>query len=144
MSNIPNNVLVDNEDRPMLEAMGKWRMHSQGYACMGKYKDKKYISILMHRVIMNPPPGYQIDHINGDKLDNRRCNLRIVTASENQRNRRNVKGYTYCKRNKKWLAYLFLDGHFKNLGYFKTEEEAKEARQVAKEKYYTIIGYQST
>lgn len=141
MSNIPNNVLVDDNDRPMLEAYGKWRMHTKGYVCMGRTKNKKYVNILMHREIMKPPPGYQVDHINGIKTDNRRCNLRIVTSQENQWNRPSVKGYTYCRANKKWMAYVNLDGRFKNLGYFKTEEEAKEARRIAKEKYYVIVGY---
>jgi len=49
---------------------------------------------LLHRIIMNPPPNMQIDHINKNKLDNRRCNLRICTNSENQMNRGKTKANT--------------------------------------------------
>ena len=60
MSNIPDNVLIDECDRAMLESMGQWRMHNRGYVTMGRAKDGKYINILMHRVIMNAPKGTQV------------------------------------------------------------------------------------
>lgn len=141
MSNIPSHVLVDDEDRDMLESYGQWRMHNQGYVTMGRTVDGKYVNILMHRVIMNPPKGYMVDHINGIKTDNRRCNLRIVTSKENQYNRRDARGYIWHKVNKKWMAYICVDYKFINLGYYDTEEEAKIARENGKQKYHQIVGY---
>lgn len=141
MSNIPKDVLIDECDREMLESMGAWRMHNQGYVTMGRSVDGKYVNYLMHRVIMNPPKGYHIDHINGIKTDNRRCNLRIVTSRENQFNRPDARGYTYLKERNKWMAYICVNYKFKNLGYYNTEEEAKLARAAGKEKYHKIVGY---
>ena len=141
MSNIPDNVLIDECDREMLESMGQWRMHNQGYVTMGRVVDGKYTNYLMHRVIMNPPKGYHIDHINGVKTDNRRCNLRIVTSAENQYNRPDARGYIYIKQRNKWMAYLCVGYKFKNLGDYDTEEEAKLARAAGKEKYHVIVGY---
>jgi hypothetical protein len=45
-------------------------------------------SFNLHRLIMDPPKGMMVDHINGDGLDNRKCNLRICTAAQNAANRR--------------------------------------------------------
>ena len=138
MSNIPENVLVDDEDRPMLEAMGKWCI-AEGYcvrnncAKLGKQK-----LLRMHRVIVNPPDDMQVDHINGNKLDNRRCNLRIVTQQQNQFNRTRAKGYCWHKRINKWQAKICINYKYIHLGYFDTEEQARLAYLQAKEKYHVI------
>ena len=79
-------VLVDDADYPWLSHW-KWKRHRNGYACRTGYKNKKYILVLMHRQIMEPPYGLEVDHINRNKLDNRRVNLRCVTRSENNFNR---------------------------------------------------------
>lgn len=65
--------LVDDDDFEKLSKMN-WR-NEKGYAKSGG----AYNSVYMHRIIMNPPEDMQIDHINGKTLDNRKCNLRIVT-----------------------------------------------------------------
>lgn len=93
---------------------------------------KKYI--LMHRLIMNFPKGMEIDHINGNGLDNRRCNLRICTRTENGSHRRlsslNTSGYhgvSYCKnekRKKRWISVIRYGGRKHTLGRFYTKDEA--------------------
>ncbi len=135
MSNIPENVLVDNEDREMLEAMGKWYI-AYGYCVRSDNKNKKQIR--MHRVIMNPPDNMVIDHINGNPLDNRRCNLRIVTCQQNQWNQIKAKGYTWHKKTNKWQVRIAINQKNISLGLFDTEQEAHNAYLSAKEKYHKI------
>ena len=80
--------LIDDED---FEALNKWswKLSTNGYAirCPSNGKTEKgrykYTTVRMHRVIMKPPHGFVIDHINANRLDNRRSNLRIVTQQEN-------------------------------------------------------------
>lgn len=78
----------------------------------------------------------QIDHINHERSDNRVDNLRIVTAQQNQWNRKEPKGYYYNKSHKKYQAYIIKD--YKNifLGLFNTADEAHQAYVNAKLKYH--------
>ena len=83
----------------------------------------------------------EIDHINGNPLDNKIQNLRIVNQSQNQQNKthhkgRPIKGVYFCKRNNKWKASWRIDKKQKGK-YFKTEEEALEHRAKMVELYYT-------
>jgi len=78
-----------------------------------------------------------IDHINKKAVDNRIENLRILTHQQNQWNR-TAKGYSWCKRSKKWSAYIRINGKSKFLGYFTEEADAKNAYLEAKEKYHII------
>lgn len=109
----------------------KWSYDSHGYARrLGK--DKK---IYMHRILMNPPTGKVVDHINGDKLDNRRSNLRICNHAENLRNhkplRNNTSGFIGVSRsNNKWRAYAGPRDSVKHLGTFDTPEEAARVRDA--------------
>jgi hypothetical protein len=85
--------------------------------------------------------GLSIDHIDGNRTDNRLCNLRLGTSRENQQNLRchrngNLVGATWSKRNEKWQAKIQINGKDKHLGYFQTELEAHEAyNQSIKELY---------
>mgnify|MGYP003659297872 CR=1 FL=1 len=83
------------------------------------------------------PDGY-IDHINGIRDDNRMCNLRVVTRTENNRNRctnknntSGVNGVSWCKRTKSWLVTICIKSKMKYLGRFKDKDEAiKKRRKV--------------
>jgi len=93
---------------------------------------------LMHRLILDAKPGEIVDHINHNTLDNRLCNLRIVDASENQRNRyRNrkgssrFKGVSYAGGRRAWLAQICHRGRRYRLGRFLTEQEAAAAYDAA-------------
>jgi len=95
----------------------------------------------LHRVIWGiikreDPLGAQIDHINGNKADNRVENLRKATDSQNKYNLVNVKGYYFDFTRKKWLAQIAFFGKRKTLGRFDTEEQAREAYLRAKEKLH--------
>ena len=80
----------------------------------------------------------EIDHINGIRNDNRICNLRAVTRSQNQWNRKTAKGYTWFKINNKWRAQIYLNSKKIHLGYYNTEQEARQAYLNAKEKYHAL------
>jgi len=89
-------------------------------------------------------PDDQIDHINGIKLDNRICNLRMATNAENQQNyhlpKANNKsgflGVSLHKPSKKFMATIRINGIKKNLGYFSSAEEAHDAYLEAKRKHH--------
>jgi len=78
-----------------------------------------------------------IDHINRNKIDNRIENLRILTNQQNQFNA-NIKGYSWCKHKKRWRACIRIDDNQIHLGYFKKEEDAREAYLKGKEVYHKI------
>ncbi len=93
-------------------------------------------TIRMHAVILNPPQGMIIDHINGNGLDNRRENLRVVTTRQNQQNLHIPKssrypGVIWYKQTKRWQARIKINGRSKHLGYFKDEFEAATVYRVA-------------
>lgn len=89
--------------------------------------------ILLHRLIMNAPKGLYIDHINGNKSDNRKCNLRFATAQQNQFNRKlgkdNTSGFKGVSRRGKnsWEAGIKKDRKTTYLGCFSTPEDAHQA-----------------
>lgn len=83
-------------------------------------------------------PALHLDHINGDRTDNRITNLREVVRSENQRNQKRrtdntsgATGVSWYVLQGKWVAEIYVDGKKKNLGYFDTYEEAVSARKLA-------------
>lgn len=93
-------------------------------------------TIFMHREIMGFPAGLMIDHINRNGLDNRRCNLRVCTGTQNQGNRSpssaaRPKGVSFQKRYGTWRAYITIRGKFTHLGTFATAEEASRAYDAA-------------
>jgi hypothetical protein len=95
-----------------------------GYACR-RSNDGKIE--LMHRIITDAPKGMYVDHINRNTLDNRRCNLRIVTNSENLSRsvpKSGVKGVSWHSQVKKWRARIFINGHEKHLGLFDNKKDA--------------------
>lgn len=88
--------------------------------------------------IFDVSPSNFIDHENHTRDDNSNDNLRVVTNQQNQFNRAGVKGYTWDKTNKKWVAKIMLDGKSKTIGYFKKEEDARAAYLAAKAKLHII------
>ena len=87
----------------------------------------------MHRLIMQAKKGQQIDHINGNGLDNRRCNLRFCTNSQNQMNARPMggsskyKGVSWNKKGNKWYSAIRFNYKQIHLGVFVSETLAAKA-----------------
>jgi hypothetical protein len=76
-----------------------------------------------------------IDHIDRNKLNNHITNLRVVTQQQNSQNT-DAKGYYYHKRKNKYKASIMIDGKFKHIGYYDTEQEARENYLKYKKKYH--------
>lgn len=138
------DILIDIDwyDRLIIN---NWNCYG-GYARTFSKVNGKLISESMHRVVMGIiPEGLVVDHINGNKLDNRMVNLRTCTVAENSRNRKvsdNTKntylGVTFHKRDRRWQAQVRHKGIRYYCGYFKTEKEAavaydKKAKELHKE-----------
>lgn len=114
-------------------------VHKSGYAT---FWDKH--SVRLHRFIMNCPCGVQIDHINRNKLDNRKCNLRFSNFLENANNKglykNNVSGCKGVHKNNdgKYVSRFQYNNKRYNLGTFNTLEEAINARKEAERKYFKL------
>jgi hypothetical protein len=80
-------------------------------------------------------PKIEIDHINIDSTDNRLCNLRITTHQHNQWNK-NCKGYS--REGNKWRTQIYINNKQIYLGVYATEDEARQAYLIGKEKYHII------
>ena len=128
----------------------RWKKLKQrivnGYWTVSVYKEKKGYCVLVHRLLMKTlkPDQWsdelQVDHIDGDKLNNNINNLRMVTLNENIFNNLHfVKGYFYNKLTKKYHSEINAYGKKYLLGSFDTEEEAREAYIKAKKKYHKIV-----
>lgn len=137
--------IVDREDAEMLSNF-KWfssksKNHIYALCCLSG--DTK---VQMHRMIMNCPDGYVIDHINGNSLDNRKANLRICTHAENCRNQKKMagsktkKGVSYHKGNKRWRARIGVNQKQISLGCFDSEELAHAAYEAASKNIHGEYG----
>lgn len=99
----------------------------------------------LHRYLLGvTDPKILVDHINGDTLDNRRCNLRPCNASQNTKNKTrllklNTSGYRgvcWSKEKQKWKAYIHVDGKHKHLLYSSSPIEAAKTFDNAAKEYY--------
>ena len=108
-----------------------WLFASPGYARTNTPDG----DLLLHRAIMKAPSDKVVDHINGDRLDNRRCNLRLASAAENSWNNHTKRGSSPHKNirkvNCRFEVSMKLYGTVTWIGSFPTLEEALEARNAA-------------
>lgn len=100
----------------------KWHLSDTGYAVWRGLVNGTRKTVRMHRLIADTPEGLVTDHINRNRLDNRKHNLRIVTQRENLQNRDHGKGYWYQKQNKNWVVEI----NGKHIGAFDSEELANQ------------------
>lgn len=138
--------IVDDEDYDEL-SRHKWLLNKDGYAQRTAKKaekePRKQRVILMSRFLLGITGNELCDHINGNKLDNRKGNLRIANASQNMVNRlkqrNNTSGYKgVCKTSScnRWVAQIYCDKQYIYLGRHDSAEEAALAYNLkAKELY---------
>lgn len=127
---------VDAEDYAQLAAMGRWSLSNKGYALHWTTLNGQRKALYMHRIIMNAPPDLQVDHINHNRLDNRRENLRFATRSENNASRHilksNTSGFTGVSRNgNRWECRIRYQKQRIYLGSFTNPLEAAMTYDVA-------------
>lgn len=134
--------IVDDADYDMLMEK-KWHYVTTGYARHNWKEDGHSRYIYMHSLLMNTPKGMETDHINQDKLDNRRANLRVVTSAQNKwnvgkqaPNTSGYKGVTWNYMHKKWYVRIRVDGQRVSLGYYISLQEAAKAYRTAELKYH--------
>ena len=135
-------VLIDEEDAHLI-CFGKHLMINKGLLY---FRDKrKKIIFAVHRKVAGAPKNKDVDHINGNTLDNRKSNLRVCSRSQNNYNRgpkkNNKSGYKGVVfksdhwREKPWVAMIKTPGKYLHIGSFKTAEEAAMAYDAAALKY---------
>lgn len=118
--------LVDNKEFILVNKW-KWHLTDSGYVSRNYWIKNVCFKISLHRFLLSPPKGKEVDHKNNNRLDNQRKNLRICTRFENQRNYKKqknntsgFKGVTWHKKMKKWVAQI----QSKFIKAFDSKEEA--------------------
>jgi hypothetical protein len=136
-------------DDDIYDYLNQWKWYANKlkgkyYAVRNLRINKKYAGcLLMHRVIMNPIKGFVVDHVNGLPLDNRKENLRICTAAENNRNQKQrinnksgYKGVHWKKLKNKWYSEIKYKNKSIHLGCFINIIDAARAYNEAAIKYH--------
>jgi hypothetical protein len=137
--------LVDDEDVALLPP-STWYLHNQGYAACAKRFGHQ--STLLHRIVMQAKRGDEVDHINRNKLDCRKSNLRIVTRSQNnqnrsgamRRNRTGLRGVSFNVNPSGTVSYLArvqIRGTQHYRCGFRTAEEAAMAAVALRREHFT-------
>jgi hypothetical protein len=137
--------IVDSEDCEWLSKF-KWNAHERGRTWYAR-RVASAKTVFMHRAIMEHH-GYdltsgEVDHINGDGLDNRKSNLQVISHAENIRKSRvqknNTSGYrgvSWHKGDCRWRVYIEVDNIRKYLGSFKNKIDAALAYDKAAKRYF--------
>lgn len=118
----------DEEDSDLIKG-SNWGL-TNGYPSRRRNGDTEYLHVL----IAGSKPGHEVDHVNRNKLDARRKNLRLVPHAVNAQNmsissvnKSGFRGVSLCKRSGTWKAYVHINGKQFFLGRFQTPEDANTA-----------------
>ncbi len=125
-------ILLDPEDIENFALSFNWTQRKDGYVVRGKRVNGKYNLFYLHREVFRRsgvgndiPHGCFIDHVNRDKLDNRRSNLRLVTPQQSAYNRKGQKDYKGVSLTEDgWIAHITVEGRQIYLGTFPSERIA--------------------
>ena len=126
--------LFDIEDLPLIESRS-WYKDKDGYLVSCYYFNGRRRFVRFHRIVMQAKPGQFVDHINKNRADNRKRNLRCCRRAENDRNRSTystntsgVSGVYFDKQRNKWVASISFNKKRTLIGRFATKEDAVQAR----------------
>jgi len=138
--------LIDSEDYPKIKNFN-WRLGTRGYIMFAKrINSKKMKNTYLHHFLLDIPNDIMIDHINHNILDNRKCNLRVVTKTQNGQNKSKAKNsnsyylgvhkkgeYARCKD---WIVQVKVNNKTSLVGSFDNERHAAMARDIAVKDLY--------
>lgn len=134
--------LFDLEDYEYLENKW-WYTDDYGYLTHCKRINKHNHYVRFHRLVTKASSGEYVDHINKNKCDCRKTNLRVCKHKENDRNKglrtnnkSGIVGVSYDKSRDKWLASLTYDYKTIHLGRYNEKKEAIKARLIAELEYF--------
>lgn len=128
-------LLIDEEDIHLILESNSWYIEkSNGYV---RSRDVNGKTLYLHKVLLpTTDPSLEVDHINRNKLDNRKANLRLVSRQDNSLNKNKKsglpRGVYFHKPTKKYYSQITKKGFRYTIGYFKTIEEASEAYEKEK------------
>ncbi|MBM3536051.1 MAG: endonuclease [Alphaproteobacteria bacterium] len=134
--------IVDGEDFEVLNQVPWCVLRSRDGRRQYAMRRSDNRHLFMHRVITGAPKGLDVDHINGNGLDNRRANLRICTRSQNLQNKprrpgtSRFKGVSWNVRDHVWYAYVNVNKSVVSLGSFQDEVEAARTYDAAALKHF--------
>ena len=147
-----NKFYIDIKDYDLIKDY-YWSESKNHYVVhYSKEQTSKYM--YMHRILfkdIKPFPQNVVDHINHNTLDNRRCNLRVVTQMENMKNQKirttnktGVTGVTYRPDMNKWEVTIGVNYCTIHVGIFENFDEAVEARKQAENKYFKEYSFETS
>jgi hypothetical protein len=122
--------LVDDDDFDWLMDAGPWQFACGRYGRRFEQQDGKRTVVWMHRAILKPPRDRQVDHIDGNGLNNKRANLRVATMRQNLYNRptqREAGVFPYWDGQDKWRAQIWHEGKKVSVGVFLAKGDARDA-----------------
>lgn len=137
-------------DRTNFKWLSQWRwtLNPQGYVRRIEYRNGKQVQVFMHHEVMGLKPGgsMRTDHIDRNKLNNRKRNLRVATTAMNSANtvvqKRSKSGVknVYANKYGTFDAYITVNRKRRHLGSFKTIDEAALVAKREHEKVYGELG----
>jgi hypothetical protein len=137
-----HRLIFDDQDETLVLSH-RWYAHHTAktvYARGYRKGDRKGGLVYLHRLLVQPAPGADVDHINGDGLDNRRANLRAASRTQNNANRRIFraagKGAYFDRQTGRWRAEISHQGRVHKLGRFPSRSSALAAYDAAATKLF--------
>lgn len=123
--------LIDTEDLPNIVALSSsWHVVKKPHGNLVRGTSIEGKKVFLHRLITGAPDGLLVDHINHNPLDNRKCNLRLVTPAQNAQNRLKpdgVSGVHYDPNKDRWAVRISINGQRKRIGRYESKEVAEKA-----------------